>query len=172
MLVNIFEELDPKNAVSVHAGFSLIELIIVILLIGILSVMVMPRDTMRITNLGYEARHLFNDVRYVQALSEFSGQRYRWVKLSSSSYQITNESGSPIVLPSGGTQYTFGSGITMGSLSNLPNSLVAFDTQGTPYVDSALPGTPLAALGQIPLTGSGQTFTVTITPQTGYTQLQ
>ncbi len=42
------------------------------------------------------------------------------------------------MLPTGGTTLTL-SQVSFGSLGNLPNSLVAFDSQGVPYTTSTLP---------------------------------
>jgi MSHA pilin protein MshC len=149
-------------------GFTLVELVLVMLVIGILSVAVMPKWYTTGTSVNYEARRLLSDIRYTQALSVATGQRYRWVKVSASTYQILNESGSPIVLPSGGTVLTLTSGVTIGTLTNLPSNLVAFNSQGTPYTTTTIPGTALAATAIIPLSAGSVTRSVQITPQTGY----
>lgn len=153
---------------SAAIGFTLIELLLVIIVIGIISVTLMPRWMAPPLNVSFEARRVLTDIRYVQALSMLSGQRYRWVRLSSNSYQITNQAGAALLLPSGGTQVTFASGISFGSLGNLPNSLLAFNSMGIPYVDTGSPGTALAAVATIPITGSGVTRTIQINPQTGF----
>lgn len=150
------------------SGFTLIELVIVILLMGIISVTITLKWPATSLNLEFEARRLLYDIRYVQALSMVSGQRYRWVKISSTTYQLTNEAGTAVLLPSGSTQLTFTNGVMFGTLVNLPNSLVAFDSQGVPYSNSSIPGTVLSSTASIPLTVSGQTRVVQITAQTGY----
>ncbi|HVE44661.1 MAG TPA: GspH/FimT family pseudopilin [Gammaproteobacteria bacterium] len=149
------------------AGFTLLEIIIVIIVMAIIGVVAMPQWQHVTINVNYEARRLLNDIRYTQALSMNGGQRYRWVKLSATSYQILNQAGTAIVLPSGGTQLTLTSGISFGALTNLPNNLVVFDSFGTPYIDTAIPGTTLGSTGSITLTGGGQSRTIQITPQTG-----
>ena len=153
-------------------GFTLIELIFVILLLSIIGIVLLPQWTASSLSLEFEARRVLSDIRYVQALSMMSGQRYRFVKLSSTSYQLTNESGTAVLLPSGVTQITLPTGMTIGSLSNLPNNLVAFDSQGSPYVNTTLPGTALSSTAIIPLSMGSQTRSIQITSETGYGALQ
>lgn len=155
-----------------ETGFSLLELVFVILVIAVLSVVVLPKWTATTTNVNYEARRLLSDVRYTQALSVTTGQRYRWVKLSATTYQITNEVGTPIILPSGTTQWTLTGGITIGTLTNLPSNLIAFNAEGVPYTTTGMPGTALAANALIPLSGGGTIRSVQISPETGYGVLQ
>ncbi len=167
--------MNPKlfsNSELKSAGFTLVELIFVILIMGILAVSVIPKWTGTSLGVEFEARRLVNVIRYTQALSVATGQRYRWVKVSSSSYSILNQSGTAIILPSGGTILTLSNNVSIGSLSNLPDSLVAFDSQGVPYTTSSTPGTTLGSTAGIPMTSSGgQTRTVQITPSTGYVGL-
>ena len=153
-------------------GFTLIELLFIILLIGVVSVTLLLQWPTTSLNLEYEARRVLNDIRYTQALSITSGQRYRWVNVSSSTYQIVNEAGTPILLPSGSNQLTLINGVTLGTLSNLPNNLIAFNSQGIPYVDSTIPGTTLTATASISINATGQSRTVQISPETGYGTLQ
>ncbi len=153
-------------------GFTLIELIMVIVLIGIISITILPQWTGTSLRLEFEAARILNDIRYTQMLSVISGKRYRWVKLSSSSYQIVDETGTAIILPSGGSQQTLASNVSLGSLTNLPNNLVAFDSLGAPYTNTAIPGTALASTASIALSSGSSTRSINITPQTGYGSLQ
>lgn len=153
---------------SLAKGFTLVELVFIILVIGILAVVAVPRWTATPMGLEFEARRVLNDIRYTQMMSMTTGERYRWVSVSGNAYSIMNESGTAIMLPSGGTVLVFSGGVTFGSFSNLPNNLVAFDSLGAPYINATLPGTALAATGAIALTAGGQTRSVLITPQTGY----
>lgn len=150
-----------------ESGFTLVELVTVIILLGIISTVVMIQWPGSTINLGAQAAQLAGDIRYTQALSMTKAQRYRLVIVSSTTYQITNSSGTAILNASGATTTTLNTGITFGTLANLPNSLIAFDTLGTPYVDTASPGTALASTASIPLVAGSKTATVTIAPQTG-----
>lgn len=149
-------------------GFTLVELVMVILLLGILSAgtyFIWPRDNI---NLGAEAANLASHIRYAQILSMTKGQRYRFVKTSSTTYQIANSAGTAIQLPSGQTTVTLQAGIAFGTLTQLPNDLIAFDGKGIPYIDTGSPGTALASTATIPLTASGSTtLTIQIDPETG-----
>ncbi len=149
-------------------GFTLIELIMVIIIVGMIAIVVTPQWTATSLSLEYQARQLLEDVRYAQALSIVSGQRYRWVGTSSATYQITNESGVAILFPSGSSSITLTGGITISSYTNLPSSLIAFDSFGAPYTTTAIPGTALASTAVITLTAQGATRSIQIIPQTGF----
>ena len=138
-------------------GFTLIELIIAIAIIGILAVTMLPKWTASSLTLEFQARRMLDDIRYAQALSMVSGQRYRWVATSSTTYQITNEAGSAILFPSGSNQIALTDGANFSS-----------NLQGTPYVNTAYPGTTLTGTAIISLIASGVTRSIQISPQTGY----
>lgn len=156
---------QQKNSSS---GFSTIELVTVILIVGILAFVAVPDFVHTKIIAEYEARRVLNDIRYTQALSMATGQRYRWVRTSSTTYQITNQSGTPVTMPDGSTTASLSGGSTFGTLTNLPSNLIAFDSMGVPYTNTAIPGTPLGATATIPITGDTNTATVSITQSTGY----
>jgi len=159
-------------ALKNQRGFTLLELVIILGILAIISVYVfssLPNTTL---SLSGQAQQLANDIRYTQSLAMTKGQRYRWVKKSSTTYQIQNNSGTPIILSQGNTTVTFGTGITFGTLTNLPNNLVNFDGRGTPYSDTASPGTALSSNATIPITAGGETHTITIAIETGGVTLQ
>jgi prepilin-type N-terminal cleavage/methylation domain-containing protein len=153
-------------------GFTLIELVMVIIIISILSVMVVFSWPGTTINLANQAQQVTNDIRYTQSLAMTKGQRYRWVKTASNAYQIQDNSGTPIKLSQGNTLVTFGAGITFGTFTNLPNNLINFDSKGTPYSDTTLPGTALSSSAVIAITAGSTTRTVTISPETGGVTLQ
>jgi prepilin-type N-terminal cleavage/methylation domain-containing protein len=152
-------------------GFTLIELIMVIIIMAIVAVMVMPRWTATSLTFEYQSRRVLEDIRYAQGLSVNSGQRYRFVKTSSTTYQVLNEAGSAVLLPSGETSVTLTDGVTLGSFTNLPNNLVAFDSLGIPYTTDTYPGTALASTAVIPLSSGSNTHSIQISPETGYGSL-
>lgn len=148
-------------------GFTLIELVIVLILLSILATATYIQWPATTINLGAQADQLAADIRYAQSLSMTKGERYRLVKTSSTAYQITNSAGTPILLARGNTTMTLNSAITFGTLTNLPNNLIVFDGKGAPYVTTGSPGTALSSTATLPLVSGAETKTVAITPETG-----
>jgi len=150
---------------EIKSGFTVIELIVVMLITAVLSAFAVARWPSYSININAQAQQLASEIRYTQSLAFSQGQRYR-LNLTSSSYNITTIGGTSVSDPVTGSSSTnFASGTTV-AWSNLPNNLIAFDGNGTPYTDSSAT-TLLAANATISLTRSGVTRTVLITPQTG-----
>ena len=141
-------------------GFSILELVIILLLVSILSVYVIFNWPNTVINLNGQAQQLANDLRYTQALAMNNGQRFKLV-VTGNTYQIQNNSGTPITLAQGSTTVSLGSGITFGSLTT---STLIYDGKGIPYDSS---GTALSSDANFPLISSGQTTTVVVTQTTG-----
>jgi prepilin-type N-terminal cleavage/methylation domain-containing protein len=154
-------------------GFTLLELMIVIVIMAILAIAPFFNWPGTSLNLEGQAQQLTQDIRYTQALSMSQAQRYRLViTAGTSSYQILNSSGAAVSFPSGSTTVTLGSGISFGTFTNLPNSLIVFDGKGIPYTTTGTPGTALATAATIPLQAGGSTKTVVVTPLTGRVNVQ
>lgn len=151
-----------------QSGFTLLEFVIVIILLGILSAAAYLKWPGNVMNLSGQANQLAEDLSYAQTLAMTTGQRVRLVKSSSTSYQILNSAGTAVRMPSGATSITLNRNITFGTLTNLPNSLINFDGRGTPYTDTATPGTALAATAVFTLSAGSESTTVSVTPQTGW----
>lgn len=150
-----------------QAGFTIVELVLVLLLVGILTVAAFARLPESSLNLAAQADQLLADIRYVQSLSMIGGQRY-CINLTATTYRITNTAcATTIAHPATGTatSITLGRSITM-AWTNLPNNYAQFDGKGQPYVDAAA-NTLLAAESVITLSKDGQSTTVRITPETG-----
>lgn len=146
-------------------GFTIVELITVIVLLAILSAVAVSAWPGERINLSAQAKALASDIRHAQNLSMTRGVRYEFLRTSSSSYQISTVSGTNV------TTRNLGSTITFGTLANLPNNLVAFDGRGVPYVNASSPGTALATTATIAITADGATKTISITPNTGYVSI-
>jgi prepilin-type N-terminal cleavage/methylation domain-containing protein len=153
-------------------GFTLIEVVIVVLAIGILAVYPLIKWPGTVINLAAEAERLASDIRYAQSLAMTKGDRYQFVRTSSNTYQIRSAAGTPVILGQGSSTVTLNTGITFGTFVNLPNNLIAFDGTGAPYTDNISPGTALSATASIPITASGNTKTIVITPETGNITIQ
>lgn len=147
-------------------GFSVIELVIVLVLIAVLAVFVVPRmvSTQAIT-LPAVAAQLAANVRYAQSMTMSKGQRYR-INFTANSYQITDMSGLPIIQPV--TASTAAISVSPVVLSGfnppLTSNYVAFDSRGIPYINAT---TALAASAVITLTSGTETVTVTVAAETG-----
>lgn len=154
-------------------GFTLIELVAIIILLVIIVAFAVSRWPGATIDLNAQTQQLMSDIRYTQSLAMTHGKRYRinFVTLSSS-YNITDTSGTAIPNPgTGANSVTLGSGMSFGGFTNLPNNLLAFDEAGTPYSD-ATATTALAANASIPLTNGANTQTIQVTVGTGRTIIQ
>lgn len=156
-------------------GFTLVELIVVMVVLGILAAVFVPRSNNPAIILSTQAEQLAADIRYVQSLAMTEGwsgtaptaRRYR-VNFTATSYSFTDVSGVAVAHPGGTTGPISFAGDVRISLppSNLPNSLVAFDGLGRPYTDAGAL-TPLASTATISMVSSGSAHTVRIFPETG-----
>ena len=153
-------------------GFTIIELVIVIMIVGILSVSLVFNNSQKALKTASQSEILASNVRYAQTLSMTKGSRYYLEKTSATSYQVKSAAGTPVTLPAGGTTTTLSGGSTFSAFSNFPNNLVAFDGKGTPYTDTGSPGTPLSTTASISITDGSSTSTVYISPQTGWVSQQ
>lgn len=145
-------------------GFTLVELVLVLLLTAILSVVAVNQWPGSDINLSAQADQLVGDIRYTQALAMNRGQRFR-INFNSSGYSITNAAGTAAVPHplTGANAVALNSGMTLTST----NSFLVFDGNGVPYTTATSPGTALAANAVITLSAAGQSRTVRVSPQTG-----
>lgn len=150
-------------------GFTLIELIMVMVVLSVLAALAsmrMPGDGI---NVGAQAEQLASDIRYTQSMAMSRGQRFR-VNFTSSTYQITNDAGVAQVHPGTGqtAAVALGSAVLSGYNPPLTNSYLAFNSLGVPYTDTTI---ALAALATLTLTSGGEAITVRVAPQTGRVQV-
>src|SRR4030065_668057 len=75
--------------VSREYGFTLIEMVVVLILIGILAVTFVERSSSKgALTFAAQAQQLASDIRYVQTLSMTRGERY-CLNLTSTGYSMT-----------------------------------------------------------------------------------
>ena len=150
--------------VSTQRGFTLVELVTVLIIVSLLAVTAISRWSATPFNLSAQAEQLLGDIRYVQTLSMTHGQRYR-INFAADRYWFSNLDGS-ILVPhpaSNNTNTLMVNGVSL----SFTNSLLVFDGNGAPYSDASLPGTPLAANATVTLTSGADSRTLQISPETG-----
>src|SRR5882762_1141996 len=103
-------------------GFTLRELLIVIVLVGIISAIALTRTGNDPVMLSAQVDQLAGDIRYVQALAMTQGQRYIISFPSATTYRFLDSTGSPVVHPANGSNaaITLGAGVTLALQATSP----------------------------------------------------
>ena len=145
-------------------GFTLVELVMVMILISLLAFTAITRWSATPFNLSAQTEQLVGDIRYVQTLSMTQGQRYR-INFAADRYWFSNRDGSiTIPHPSGNSaNILLANGVSLG----FSNNFLVFDGNGTPYSDATLPGTALAANATVTLSSGADSRSLQISPETG-----
>jgi prepilin-type N-terminal cleavage/methylation domain-containing protein len=151
------------------AGFTLTEMVIVLLVLAVISAIVWPKQESDPLLVASQAEQLAGDIRYVQSISMSQGQRYLLRVLTSTTYELEAKGGAQIPHPTGvPSPITLSSAITM---TASPTNFIGFDGQGIPYTDINV-SSQLGATATITLTRNAATRKVTITPETGRVLVQ
>ncbi|MBI3607707.1 MAG: prepilin-type N-terminal cleavage/methylation domain-containing protein [Nitrospirae bacterium] len=156
-------------------GFTLIELVVIIVIVVLLAAAAVPRlANMTGMKASASARRLQSDMAYAQNLSMSQNQRFRIVFLSTTSYEVRDQSGVLATNPDGGAGFvvTTDAGITLSWLLNADAAInrgVEFDGLGRPYLYAGItPSITDLVNGTVTVTGGPPPpQTVTVQPQTG-----
>ena len=142
-------------------GFTTIELIVVLLLIGLLSAIIIMRlPPQAAYDLDAQKESLLRDLRLTQVLAMSYNQPYQIV-FGPMSYQIQNQNGTPYAHPVSGTITTLPSDVTLSSTQGT----VRFDNRGIPCNTS---NNALTSPVTLTLTAGEETKTLVIEPDTGF----
>lgn len=146
-------------------GFTLIEVITVLIIIGILSAAIFSRGPSLNSDLSARMSEVRAQLRYLQLMAMKTGTTYLALKSDGATsywaYNSVNAS-SYLALP-GETSKTISlaaKNITMSSF------IISFDQFGIPYKDD--PPAKLTANATITITAGGQSGTLNIVPETGF----
>ena len=148
-------------------GFTLVELIVVIVVLSILyfTLMLYPGTLL---NVAPVAQQFAQDIRYTQNLAMTRGQIFYLSIDSAKTYSIHNSTGVAQTHPyTHSTTLTLGNKLTFSSITNLPNNVISFNTQGYPYTDITAT-TPLSGIATICFQLGSEGKCIAISPGTGY----
>ena len=165
-----------RERTSRMKGFSLIELVMIIVVMGILGIVVLTRYRPTELSVSIEADRLMRDIRHMQMLAITWGQALR-ITPAGATYSVSCASGSivapcngaaAVTDPAIGTTFTrtLGTGVTITAGASFD-----IDALGRPGTWAAGPTFTLAngiPAATFTLTGGGETSTVSVTRLTGF----
>ena len=171
------------QAKPINRGFTLVELVVVLLLIAVLAFVASPRLSQNTLELSSQAEQVATDIRYAQTLSMTRGaalgsQGRYCIFFTATGYQFRHNFNSyatpcttPVNHPATGSPAAIVlSGSTAVSTTNITNTTgnyIEFDTKGQPtsFVAPASDAT-------ITLTATGGPRVVVVSPITGKARVQ
>lgn len=145
-------------------GFTLIEVITVLMIIGILSALIVSRASLSSSDLNARLSEVRAQLRSLQLTAMKNGTTYLVMRCDGADYWTFN-SASPstrLLLP----------GETSGLVSladkkmTMTSFIISFDANGIPYTGD--PQVKLANNATITITAAGQSGSLTVVPETGF----
>ena len=156
-----------------NGGFTLVELVITIIVIGILSAVVLPSmNTLAQHSVTLQADELRRNLSHAQLISISQGQRLRLnVNAAGTNYTVTSCSDATCTTPAAVTDPATGANFSIDlkdgvTFSSGANSNLDLDSLGRPQ----LAGTLIAAPLTYTLSGSGRNVSVSVLPITGFAE--
>lgn len=149
-------------------GFTLIELVMVIVLIGILAIVAAPRlGDQAVYDLDRATHDLIEAIRYAQEQSmTHSGASAFQIAISTGGFTVT-QSGTAITNPLDGTAGYTNSATEWAGVSVSAAETISFNSRGKPTCTNAC-SEPDDASVSLTLSKSGNTTSITIEKFTGY----
>jgi prepilin-type N-terminal cleavage/methylation domain-containing protein len=173
------EVIHVALAKSMNRGFTLVELVVVLMLVAILGFFVSPRLSQNTLELSSQAEQVATDVRYAQTLSMTRGaalgsQGRYCVFFTATGYQYRHNNNSyatPCTIavshPATGSTAAIVLSGTAVAAANLTGSYIEFDTKGQPTSLTAP-----ASNATVTLNATGGPRAVVISPVTGKATVQ
>jgi prepilin-type N-terminal cleavage/methylation domain-containing protein len=173
-----------RSAVAVRNGFTLVEILCVVVILGIASAVIIPQlGTHDDLKVAAAARVVMADFIYAQNTAIAQQKRY-YVQFAGQQYSVMTRptDADPLAVVTHpvtknaytvtmGTAINGMDGVTIGTVSFGGSTILGFDDLGSPFALDAATNTmtPLIAAGTIPLTCGNQALTISIEPYTGET---
>lgn len=154
-------------------GFTLIELVIIILIIATLGALALPMFDLTGSRAAAAGRKLLSDLRYAQQLANATQSRSGVILNSSTQYTVfqNNDSGIAATDPLKGGNYIVNmngdfSGVTLSN--TFTGNIVRFDSLGVPYEGTNGSQSSLGSAKTISVIAGGVPVkTITVEPATG-----
>jgi len=153
--------MDSKGMNTFGGGFSLIELVSVMVILAAISALAAPRFVHHDATVPAQADQFGRIIRHAQALAMSQGRPLTVDVQSASSYVITDGATTPSTIrgPSGQLQaFSLQNGVT------LSGAVLEFDSLGRPINGSNL----VTTIQNWTLSGGSNTATVSVQPVTGF----
>ena len=143
-----------------HSGFTLIELVVVLAILGSLAAFALPRWAPADTTVAAQADRLARDLRHAQAMAMSQARTLTLDIQAASTYRVIDGASMTVTDPA--TQQPF----TVSLDNNVTVSGIdtAFDSLGRPVAAGSL----LASARVFTVSGSSTTATVTVSPVSGF----
>ena len=153
---------------TLSKGFTLIELVMTIVIIGVIAVVAAPKLQLDGFSLRGASQDLVKAIRYTQMQSmNHSGANHYQIQLNGSGFTITQQGVSITDPITGAADYSQDSQLWSGVSSN-STATISFNSRGTPCLSPAPCATPATTNSTITLTKGGDSVIVTLERWTGY----
>ena len=143
---------------TAQTGFTLLELVMVIIAIGVLAAIAVPRWSVGDSTVHAQAAQVARDIRHVQMLAMSQGRTLTF-ESSGTSYRCVDASSTLITDPATQQPFSF----TFSDNVTLTVDSISFDSLGRPVTAGVLDAAPSA----LTVSGSRQSASLSVTPVTG-----
>lgn len=170
-----------RNIAANSRAFSLVELMIVVVILGIVGMMVVPMVS---SASSMQARSAANkiaaDMEYAKSLA-ISTQQYHSLSfnISTETYQINDQSGNPITDPINKTNYIVDftsdsrlNKVDITSASFDSSNAITFDYLGAPFKGTGLSNPLVDGTNGVTITAGNVVYKILVEPVTGYISIQ